>query len=136
MDTFTGLLPPSNRLRQSGFGKNLRKQSDNVAGRIDSSPASLNEPVIAACTANPSAPMSASVTDIARQFIRAWNAGQRQVVDDLAAPDFLVACLEREGAEHVFGLPVEEMEALLFSLRKSFRKALEDGMSLIEVPVA
>mgnify|MGYP006284307989 CR=1 FL=1 len=35
--------------------------------------------------------MSASVTEIARQFIRAWSAGQRHVVDDLAAPDLTVA---------------------------------------------
>ena len=27
--------------------------------------------------------------------------------------DLLVACLEREGVEHVFGLPGEEMEDLL-----------------------
>ena len=33
--------------------------------------------------------------------------------------DLLVACLEREGVEHVFGLPGEEMEDLLFSLRDS-----------------
>ena len=31
------------------------------------------------------------VTPIARQFIQAWNAGQRDVVDDLAAPDLTVA---------------------------------------------
>ena len=30
-------------------------------------------------------------TPIARQFIQAWNAGQRDVVDDLAAPDLTVA---------------------------------------------
>jgi acetolactate synthase-1/2/3 large subunit len=35
------------------------------------------------------------------------------------ASDLLVACLEREGVEHVFGLPGEEMEDLLFSLRDS-----------------
>jgi len=35
------------------------------------------------------------------------------------AADLLVACLEREGVEHVFGLPGEEMEELLFSLRDS-----------------
>ena len=28
---------------------------------------------------------------LARQFIKAWNAGQRAVVDDLAAPDLTVA---------------------------------------------
>ena len=28
---------------------------------------------------------------IARQFIQAWNAGQRSVVDDFAAPDLTVA---------------------------------------------
>jgi len=33
--------------------------------------------------------------------------------------DLLVSCLEREGVEHVFGLPGEEMEDLLFSLRDS-----------------
>jgi steroid delta-isomerase-like uncharacterized protein len=35
--------------------------------------------------------MSASVTEIARQFIRAWNAGQRHVVDELAAPTLTVS---------------------------------------------
>ena len=30
-------------------------------------------------------------TPIARQFIQAWNAGQRDVVDDLAAPNLTVA---------------------------------------------
>jgi acetolactate synthase-1/2/3 large subunit len=35
------------------------------------------------------------------------------------AAELLVACLEREGVEHVFGLPGEEMEALLFALRDS-----------------
>ncbi|WP_372479036.1 acetolactate synthase large subunit [Halomicrobium sp. HM KBTZ05] len=33
--------------------------------------------------------------------------------------DLLVASLEREGVEHVFGLPGEELEDLLFSLRES-----------------
>ncbi|GAB3699103.1 acetolactate synthase large subunit family protein [Halorubrum pallidum] len=33
--------------------------------------------------------------------------------------DLLVACLEREGIERVYGLPGEEMEDLLFSLRDS-----------------
>ena len=37
----------------------------------------------------------------------------------MKASDLLVACLEREGVEHVFGLPGEEMEDLLFSLRDS-----------------
>ena len=37
----------------------------------------------------------------------------------MKASDLLVACLEREGVEHVFGLPGEEMEELLFSLRDS-----------------
>jgi acetolactate synthase-1/2/3 large subunit len=37
----------------------------------------------------------------------------------MQASDLLVACLEREGVEHVFGLPGEEMEDLLFSLRDS-----------------
>jgi acetolactate synthase-1/2/3 large subunit len=37
----------------------------------------------------------------------------------MKASDLLVACLEREEVEHVFGLPGEEMEALLFSLRDS-----------------
>jgi len=35
------------------------------------------------------------------------------------AADLLVACLEREGVEHVFGLPGEETEDLLFSLSAS-----------------
>jgi steroid delta-isomerase-like uncharacterized protein len=30
-------------------------------------------------------------TTIARRFIQAWNAGQRHVADDLAAPDLTVA---------------------------------------------
>jgi len=34
--------------------------------------------------------MSASVKEIARRFIQAWNAGQRDIVDDLAAPDLTV----------------------------------------------
>ncbi len=37
----------------------------------------------------------------------------------MKASDLLVACLEREGVEYVFGLPGEEMEDLLFSLRDS-----------------
>jgi acetolactate synthase-1/2/3 large subunit len=37
----------------------------------------------------------------------------------MKASDLLVACLEREGVDHVFGLPGEEMEDLLFSLRDS-----------------
>jgi acetolactate synthase-1/2/3 large subunit len=37
----------------------------------------------------------------------------------MKASELLVACLEREGVEHVFGVPGEEMEALLFSLRDS-----------------
>ena len=37
----------------------------------------------------------------------------------MKASDLLVACLEEEGVEHVFGLPGEEMEDLLFSLRDS-----------------
>jgi acetolactate synthase-1/2/3 large subunit len=37
----------------------------------------------------------------------------------MKASDLLVACLEREGVEYVFGLPGEEMEDLLFSLRES-----------------
>jgi acetolactate synthase-1/2/3 large subunit len=37
----------------------------------------------------------------------------------MLASDLLVACLEREGVEYVFGLPGEEMEQLLFSLRES-----------------
>ena len=37
----------------------------------------------------------------------------------MKASDLLVAALEREGVEHVFGLPGEEMEDLLFSLRDS-----------------
>jgi acetolactate synthase-1/2/3 large subunit len=37
----------------------------------------------------------------------------------MKASDLLVRCLEREGVEHVFGLPGEEMEDLLFSLRDS-----------------
>ena len=35
------------------------------------------------------------------------------------AADLLVACLEREGVEHVFGLPGEETEDLLFGLADS-----------------
>jgi len=35
------------------------------------------------------------------------------------ASDLLVACLEREGVEYVFGVPGEELEDLLFSLRAS-----------------
>jgi steroid delta-isomerase-like uncharacterized protein len=34
---------------------------------------------------------SADAERIARQFIQAWNAGRRDVVDDLAAPDLTVA---------------------------------------------
>lgn len=37
----------------------------------------------------------------------------------MKASDLLVACLEREGVEYVFGLPGEELEDLLFSLRDS-----------------
>jgi acetolactate synthase-1/2/3 large subunit len=37
----------------------------------------------------------------------------------MKASDLLVACLEREGVERVFGIPGEEMEDLLFSLRDS-----------------
>jgi acetolactate synthase-1/2/3 large subunit len=37
----------------------------------------------------------------------------------MRASDLLVACLEREGVEHVFGVPGEEMEDLLFSLQDS-----------------
>ncbi|MFB6298383.1 MAG: acetolactate synthase large subunit [Salinirussus sp.] len=37
----------------------------------------------------------------------------------MKASDLLVACLEREGVEHVFGVPGEEMEDLLFSLQDS-----------------
>jgi acetolactate synthase-1/2/3 large subunit len=37
----------------------------------------------------------------------------------MKASDLLVACLEREGVEHIFGLPGEEMEDLLFSLEDS-----------------
>ena len=33
--------------------------------------------------------MPAAVADIARQFIQAWNADQRHIVDDLAAPNFV-----------------------------------------------
>ena len=35
------------------------------------------------------------------------------------ASDLLVDCLEAEGVEYVFGLPSEEVEELLFSLRDS-----------------
>jgi acetolactate synthase-1/2/3 large subunit len=35
------------------------------------------------------------------------------------ASDLLVACLEREGVEYVFGIPGEELEDVLFSLRDS-----------------
>lgn len=37
----------------------------------------------------------------------------------MKASDLLVACLEREDVDHVFGLPGEEMEDLLFSLEDS-----------------
>jgi len=37
----------------------------------------------------------------------------------MKASDLLVECLEREGVEDVFGLPGEELEDLLFSLRDS-----------------
>jgi acetolactate synthase-1/2/3 large subunit len=37
----------------------------------------------------------------------------------MTASDLLVECLEREGVEHVFGLPGEELEDLLFSIRDS-----------------
>jgi acetolactate synthase-1/2/3 large subunit len=37
----------------------------------------------------------------------------------MKASDLLVRCLEAEGVEHVFGLPGEELEDLLFSLRAS-----------------
>lgn len=32
----------------------------------------------------------AEIEDVARRFIQAWNAGQRRVVDELAAPDLTV----------------------------------------------
>src|SRR6056297_2788114 len=35
------------------------------------------------------------------------------------AAELLVACLEREGVDHVFGLPGEEMADLLFAIRDS-----------------
>jgi steroid delta-isomerase-like uncharacterized protein len=34
---------------------------------------------------------SSSVAGVARRFIQAWNAGQRHVVDDLAAPTLTVS---------------------------------------------
>ncbi|WP_276271994.1 acetolactate synthase large subunit [Haloarcula litorea] len=37
----------------------------------------------------------------------------------MRASDLLVACLEREGVDHVFGLPGEETEDVLFSMRDS-----------------
>ncbi|MFC7135400.1 MULTISPECIES: acetolactate synthase large subunit [Salinibaculum] len=37
----------------------------------------------------------------------------------MKASDLLVRCLEEEGVEYVFGLPGEELEDLLFSLRES-----------------
>jgi len=37
----------------------------------------------------------------------------------MSASDLLVRCLEREGVEYVFGVPGEETEDLLFSLRES-----------------
>jgi len=37
----------------------------------------------------------------------------------MKASDLLVACLEREGVDHVFGVPGEELEDLLFSIRDS-----------------
>ncbi len=37
----------------------------------------------------------------------------------MKASDLLVACLEREGVDHVFGVPGEELADLLFSIRDS-----------------
>ncbi|WP_460923463.1 thiamine pyrophosphate-binding protein, partial [Salinarchaeum chitinilyticum] len=37
----------------------------------------------------------------------------------MKASDLLVAALEREGVDHVFGVPGEELEDLLFSIRDS-----------------
>ncbi|MDZ5809942.1 acetolactate synthase large subunit [Halorubrum sp. AD140] len=37
----------------------------------------------------------------------------------MKASDLLVACLEREGVDRVFGIPGEELEDLLFSIRES-----------------
>jgi acetolactate synthase-1/2/3 large subunit len=37
----------------------------------------------------------------------------------MKASDLLVVCLEREGVDHVFGVPGEELEDLLFSIRDS-----------------
>jgi acetolactate synthase-1/2/3 large subunit len=37
----------------------------------------------------------------------------------MKAADLLVACLEREGVDHVFGVPGEELEDLLFAVRDS-----------------
>jgi acetolactate synthase-1/2/3 large subunit len=37
----------------------------------------------------------------------------------MKASDLLVTCLEREGVDHVFGVPGEELEDLLFSIRDS-----------------
>jgi steroid delta-isomerase-like uncharacterized protein len=36
-------------------------------------------------------PMSSDVDALARRFIQAWNAGQRAIVDELAAPDLVVS---------------------------------------------
>ena len=35
--------------------------------------------------------LPSNTEEVARQFIQAWNAGQRHVVDDLAAPDLVVS---------------------------------------------
>ncbi|MDF9748275.1 acetolactate synthase large subunit [Natrinema salsiterrestre] len=40
-------------------------------------------------------------------------------MSETTAAELLAACLEQEGVEYVFGLPGEEMEALLFTLEES-----------------
>ncbi|RKD88655.1 acetolactate synthase large subunit [Halopiger aswanensis] len=40
-------------------------------------------------------------------------------MSETTAAELLTACLEQEGVEYVFGLPGEEMEALLFALEES-----------------
>ncbi|MDY7081852.1 MAG: thiamine pyrophosphate-binding protein, partial [Halobacteria archaeon] len=37
----------------------------------------------------------------------------------MKASDLLVECLEVEGVEYIFGLPGEELEDLMFSIRDS-----------------
>ncbi|WP_435361313.1 acetolactate synthase large subunit [Haloarchaeobius sp. DFWS5] len=47
------------------------------------------------------------------------SAAETEATETRTVAETLVACLEREGVEHVFGLPGEELEDLLFALRDS-----------------